>query len=369
VAGGARQRDFTDHRLDHDQPAAGVHDEPIGGAGSVQRATGDIIWHCHLYPHFHAGMWGMWRVFDVAQDGTGHYPDGTPIAALQPLPGHEPPPAPTSQRPGFPGFIAGRFPQRSPRPPRTPLMPEGMGREPTELERAAFCDDPQPGEAFTKVTLDSNAPLRRYDLMVVTGTVRYYRSEHTSWHDHRCVFYVTAQEVDEAGGIEAFQAQLADGSRQVAPIAIRAAKGEIVELSLTNTLPPGCHEQTAFDPVLPFQPECGLHVHLVKFDPLVSDGSSVGWNYLSGATTPDAGPTEHARYHTWIYRWYCDEDFGTIFYHDHLLANERQRHGLFGCLVAEPEGAEWVDPADHGREAEGICVNTDDRYTCEPFGS
>lgn len=30
--------------------------EPIGGAGSTQRATGDIIWHCHLYPHFHAGM-------------------------------------------------------------------------------------------------------------------------------------------------------------------------------------------------------------------------------------------------------------------------------------------------------------------------
>jgi len=57
--------------------------EPIGGAGSLQRATGDIIWHCHLYPHFHSGMWGMWRVFDVLQDGTGAYPDGTEIAALQ----------------------------------------------------------------------------------------------------------------------------------------------------------------------------------------------------------------------------------------------------------------------------------------------
>ncbi|MGH3908583.1 MAG: multicopper oxidase domain-containing protein, partial [Pseudonocardiaceae bacterium] len=279
--------------------------EPLAGAGSVQRATGDIIWHCHLYPHFHAGMWGMWRVLDVAQDGTGRYPDGTPITALQPLPGHEAPRAPTPERPGFPGFIAGEFPQRSPRPPRTPLMPEGMGREPTELERAAFCDDPQPGEAFTKVTLDPDAPVRRYNLVVLQTTIHYFRSKGgeghgeghgTSWHDHRGVCFVLAEEVDEAGGLDAFQQQLADGTRQIQPIAIRARKGEIVELTLTNELPPGCQEQSAFDPVLPFQPECGLHVHLVKFDPLVSDGASVGWNYLSGTTTADAGPADHAAY-------------------------------------------------------------------------
>ncbi|MQA14512.1 MAG: multicopper oxidase domain-containing protein [Pseudonocardiaceae bacterium] len=330
--------------------------EPIGGAGSVQRATGDIIWHCHLYPHFHAGMWGMWRVFDTAQDGTGRYPDGTAIEALQPLPGHEQPPGPAPERPGFPGFIPGEFPQRSPRPPRTPGMPEGMGREPTALERAAFCDDPQPGEAFTKVTLDPDARVRRYDLVVMTGTLHYFRSagdddgHGTSWHDHRGKFYVLREELDEAGGIEAFQQQLSEGTRQVQPIAIRAAKGEIVELRLTNALPPGCHEETVFDPVLPFQPECGLHVHLVKFDPLVSDGASVGWNYLSGTTTADAGPADHAAYHTWTYRWYCDEEFGTVFFHDHLLANTRQRHGLFGAMIAEPEGAVWTDPHDPSAE-------------------
>lgn len=352
-------------------PQQAITIEPLAGAGSVQRATGDIIWHCHLYPHFHSGMWGIWRVFDVIQDGTGCYPDGTPIAALAPLPGHEPPPAPTAQRPGFPAFIAGRFPQRAPRPPRTPLMPAGMGREPTELERAAFCDDPQPGEAFTRVTLDPDAPVRRYDLVVLQGTIEYFGSsggDHghgTSWHDHRGVCYVLAEELAEAGGIEAFQAQLADGTRQVQPIAIRARKGEIVELSLSNMLPPGCQEETAFDPVLPFQPECGLHVHLVKFDPLVADGASVGWNYLSGTTTADAGPEDNARYNTWIYRWYCDEEFGTVFYHDHLLANERQRHGLFGCLVAEPPGAVWVDPADHGREV----TNTNQAVITLPDGT
>lgn len=109
----------------------------------------------------------MWRVFDVAQDGSGTYPDGTPTVALQALPGHPSPPAPTVERPGFPAFIPGEYPQRSPRPPRTPAMPAGMGREPTERERAAFCPDSQPGEAFTRVTLDPDAPVRRYHLVTL----------------------------------------------------------------------------------------------------------------------------------------------------------------------------------------------------------
>ncbi|HWM01373.1 MAG TPA: multicopper oxidase domain-containing protein, partial [Actinophytocola sp.] len=327
--------------------------EPIGGAGSTQHATGDIIWHCHLYPHFHSGMWGMWRVFDKLQDGSGHYPDGTPIAGLRPLPGHPEPIAPTAERPGFPGFIPGEFPQKSPRPPRTPLMPEGMGREPTELERNAFCPDPQPGEAFTKSTLDPDAPVRRYHLVVLQGNVDYYNTSgghENSWHDHRGMFFVLQEEIDEAGGVEEFRRQLEEGTREVRPIAIRARKGEVLELTLTNELPTGCHEATAFDPVLPFQPECGLHVHLVKFDPLVSDGASVGWNYLSGTATLDQGEEAREKYRSWIYRWYCDEEFGVVFFHDHLLANERQRHGLFGAMIAEPEGAVWVDQHDHSRE-------------------
>ena len=192
--------------------------------------------------------------------------------------------------------------------------------------------------------------------MVLQGTVNYWQSKGAggghgnSWHDHRAVFFVLKEEIDEAGGVAEFQRQLEEGTRTVQPIAIRARKGEVLELTLTNELPTGCHESTAFDPVLPFQTECGLHVHLVKFDPLVSDGASVGWNYLSGTATLDQGEEVRERYHSWIYRWFCDEEFGVVFFHDHLLANERQRHGLFGAMIAEPVGAEWVDPHDHTRE-------------------
>lgn len=54
-------------------------------AGSFNGMIGDAIFHCHLYPHFHEGMWTLWRVFDRLQDGSGVYPDGTPIEALMPF--------------------------------------------------------------------------------------------------------------------------------------------------------------------------------------------------------------------------------------------------------------------------------------------
>ena len=108
--------------------------DPLFGAGNVQAVPGDVIWHCHLYPHFHMGMWGMLRSFDTLQTGVkgallrdpgnayweryiGEYPDGSPIARLAVLPDRAPPPRPTPTKPGFPLFIAGETGQKSPVPP------------------------------------------------------------------------------------------------------------------------------------------------------------------------------------------------------------------------------------------------------------
>nr|WP_202446821.1 multicopper oxidase domain-containing protein [Streptomyces sp. SID5468] len=336
-------------------PQEGLTLDLIGGLGSRQHAVGDSIWHCHMYVHFDMGMWGMFRLFDTLQDGSGSYPDGRPITALAPLPHRAPPPRPTPEHPGFPGFMAqaASYPQKNPRPPRTPHQPEGMGRPPTPLEEAAFCPDPQPGEAFTKIG-PPGAPVRRFHLVVATGTLYYHgdptREGAMTWHDHGGHFFALAEEIEEAGGLAAFQRQLESGESRLEPLVIRARKGEVLEFTVTNMLPHGPQPATAFDPALPFQPECGLHTHLVKYDPLISDGSAIGWNYLSGTATADQGEEAFARYNSWTYRWYLDEDFGTVFFHDHLLANHRQRHGLFGALIAEPEGARWVAPDDHTRE-------------------
>ncbi|WP_233718835.1 hypothetical protein [Jiella avicenniae] len=46
------------------------------GSGNRNRTIGDSIFHCHLYPHFAQGMWELWRVHDVLEDGTRKLPDG-----------------------------------------------------------------------------------------------------------------------------------------------------------------------------------------------------------------------------------------------------------------------------------------------------
>jgi hypothetical protein len=59
------------------------------GSGNRNGTIGDSIFHCHFYPHFAAGMWSLWRVHDVFEDGTliqgqdkdtGHEPAGPPVS-------------------------------------------------------------------------------------------------------------------------------------------------------------------------------------------------------------------------------------------------------------------------------------------------
>lgn len=109
-------------------PGAGyTYEIANGGSGNRNRVAGDAIYHCHFYPHFAQGMWSMWRVHDVFEEGTrlevsqqgadGYHsepyalrsgkpaagaralPDGeivagTPIPAVVPLPGKAMPPMP-----------------------------------------------------------------------------------------------------------------------------------------------------------------------------------------------------------------------------------------------------------------------------------
>ncbi len=158
----------------------------------------------------------------------------------------------------------------------------------------------------------------------------------------------------------------AEAGGRIEPLVVRGNHETVVKTTLENRLPatlPG----TAFD--LPFPPcdffgvplaECGLHVYLVKFDPLVSDGASVGWNYISG---PRVGKKM-------IYRWWVDEEFGTVFFHDHLFANFRQKHGLFAAFIAEHRDARFLDPFDPKRELQSgleAVIFRDDHHVFREF--
>ena len=381
--------DSTSPRIDaiSISPQTGHTIEPVWGAGNRHQVAGDVIWHCHLYPHFHEGMWGIFRTFETRQDGEdgpwldstssvyagrriGRYPDGTRISKLLPLPGHAPP-DPTADRPGFPLYIPGRIRQKSPRPPwpdrefteqereddayRPPCevvslrgvdMPPDFDYRPfpTDLERLAFNELPVPGEMFTRNRLAkqqqtwelqklarNNAREVCHNLVVSQRQIDY--NDH-GWHDrHGHLYHLEADgDPSERPGPDE-------------PLFFRAQHGQIVNMTLRNALPETI-EETEFDlafppcPALPWEGECAAHVHMVKFDPICADGASVGWNYMSGARLG----------RKMVYRWWADQEFGTIFFHDHLFANYRQKHGLFGALIVEPAGSKFLHHLEPDQE-------------------
>ena len=289
--------------------------EPLYGAGSLQGAIGDAIIHCHLYPHFMDGMWGLQRTFDTLQDGSQCYPNGEPIAPLRPLPDRQPPPRPTPDKPGFPNFIPGVFGCKAPRPP---LAIEG-GREPTQLERNHFAPHARPGAVFVNPCIPGKTPEREYHLVAIQMPLVYNRH---GWHDPEGRLFVLAADEEDVRA----------GRKPPEPLVIRANAGECVRVRFTNKLPEVIGG-TAFQ-LVTLTREAGIHPHFVKFDPLVADGSNVGWNYDSSVPPGQ----------TIQYQWFADSELQSAFFHDHLFANAHQNHGLFGCLTVEPKGAQYLDP-------------------------
>ncbi|KAJ3052412.1 hypothetical protein HK097_006308 [Rhizophlyctis rosea] len=317
------------------------------GAGSRLKSIGDVIYHCHLYPHFSLGMWGIFRVFDKLQDGNQKYPNGEPIRPLLPLPGREPPPKPNATHPGFPNFINGTVHQKSPRIP-WPIelfgpIPEGSDYRPaTPLETAAMNSAPEPGNLFTlnptpkAGTIDPETGfVIRHVNRNFTGVNRDLLFNQYGWNDPNGHMYQYDEEIAGERNV----------STSYDPLVLRANNADRIQSKITNGFDrqlPG----NVFDPPFPdcrahpTEGEVGGHVHLVKFDVLVADGASVGWNYMSGA--------RFGRYYLPL--WWADREFGHVFFHDHLFANYRQKHGLYGIAPIEPVDAKYFSPYDLKKE-------------------
>lgn len=116
------------------------------------------------------------------------------------------------------------------------------------------------------------------------------------------------------------------------PLVIRVNAGDCIEIRFTNLLPEYI-EESAFQ-LKTLTDIVGYHIHLVKFDTIVSDGSANGWNNIAGARKCE----------TLIERFFANEALNTVFFHDHLFANMHQQHGLFGALIVEPAGSVFLDP-------------------------
>ncbi|MFD1794532.1 hypothetical protein FQV27_07410 [Paracoccus aurantiacus] len=160
-----------------------------GGSGNRNRTVGDSIFHCHLYPHFAQGMWALWRVHDVLEDGTRKLPDGqaqpglstyirnpdeakmirqgsvdpetgrwsdaegTPIPALVPLPGEPVPPLPSyapnpddsaDLRLRAPKDLPGRFGARRQARMAADAMPEKLFRTQMNVPADSAAQEPSP---------------------------------------------------------------------------------------------------------------------------------------------------------------------------------------------------------------------------------
>ncbi|MEK3883154.1 multicopper oxidase domain-containing protein [Paenibacillus sp. PL2-23] len=285
---------------------------PLYGAGSLQGAYGDVIIHCHLYPHFGEGMWGIQRIFNTLQDGSQCYPNGLPIEPLQPLPTQPCPPEPTPECPGFPNFVPGIVGYKAPRPPFA------TDREITVLERNAFAPNAVPGAVFVN-PCPPEAPVRVFHISLIQMPIMYNKA---GWHDPEGRLYVLDED-EEA---------VLSGRKAPEPLIIRANAGECIRLHFTNKLPEVLGGN-AFQ-LMTRTYEAGMHVHFVKFDPLVADGANVGWNYDSSVLPGD----------TITYQWFADVELKSTFWHDHLFANEHQMHGVFAGINIEPRFSSFHDP-------------------------
>lgn len=192
---------------------------PMYGAGSLQGAYGDAIIHCHLYPHFGEGMWGMQRTFDTLQDGSMCYPNGVQIEPLQPLPDRPLPPIPTPERPGFPNFVPGIPGFKAPRPPLGIIG----GREATEIEKNQFAPNAVPGAVFVNPAKE-NTPIREYHVCLIQKKLVYNKE---GWHDPEGRLYVLKEDLED----------ILSGKKEPEPLVIRANAGEAIQFQFTNMLP------------------------------------------------------------------------------------------------------------------------------------
>ncbi|MGN1206580.1 MAG: hypothetical protein ACI4SQ_06290 [Eubacterium sp.] len=206
------------------------------------------------------------------------------------------------------------------------LNPDDTNKiDPTPLEQANFVKCYEPGALYTDTCpCDTDCNLKVFELALVQAKVTYNRY---GWHDPQGRFFVLKQELERHGGLDSYIEKVESQKIRVEPLVIRANAGDCVEIRLTNLLPEHLEKS-------PFQRKtitdiAGFHIHLVKFDTIISDGAANGWNNIA----------EARQYETLIERFFVNTELNTVFFHDHLFANSHQQHGVFGALIVEEAGA------------------------------
>ena len=156
-------------------------------------------------------------------------------------------------------------------------------------------------------------------------------------------------DVDPRGQIFVLREDAADvfaGRKPAEPLVIRANAGDVVDITLTSALVDTGEND--------FYSKVGIHTHLVQYDVQSSDGAVAGLNYETSIrpslkwdrvqekfVSIDEAQAHSEQVH---YRWWCDVELGTIYWHDHSLLKDSLPHGLFAATIVEPPDATYHDP-------------------------
>lgn len=230
------------------------------------------------------------------------------------------PPAKDPLHPGYPNFINGTFGESPLQPPLGILTENGDNKiDPTPLEEANFVDNFAPGALYTDTCpCCTDEDIKVFEIAAVQANLVYNRC---GWHDPQGRFFVLKEDIEREGTLDNYIAKVECGEICPEPLVIRVNAGDCIEIRFTNLLPEYI-EGSAFQ-LKTLTDIAGYHIHLVKFDTIVSDDSANGWNNIAGARQCE----------TLIERFFANEELNTVFFHDHLFANMHQQHGLFGALI------------------------------------
>ena len=301
------------------------------GAGGAHGSVGDVLFHCHLFPHYGEGMWGIMRVLDKERD------------CLQKLPCNDPPIPKESDIPGFPEFIPSELGEAPPFPPYGAAgLDDFRDPEPDEERALTRKGEIKPGAPYSDPCEPDIAEYepayegehREYTIVALPADIVY---NDAGDHDPNGLVYVLEEHAD----------LVREGKMNPEPLVIRANVGDCVDITFKNEVTeeniaaiPGDrfpenpeNEDIGADSVPIEAAGKSNHIHFVSYDILGSDSLANGFNYRQ-----DCQPGNEINY-----RWYADEE-GTIFFHDHISGIEDEMHGSFASIVVEPPNSRWLDP-------------------------
>lgn len=271
------------------------------------------------------------------EDGTGKYPDGTPIERLLPLKDRPCPPEKDLLHPGYPNFINGEYGERPLQPPLGILDKNGNNViYPTLLEAANFVPNFAPGALYSETCpCKCRGKVKVFELAVVQADIVYNRY---GWHDPEGMLFVPLEYAED----------VKCGRKKPIPLILRANAGEWIEVTLHNMFdkPVLYHDYPSVPLDMPYKPSdrVSLSPQFLKRCPVCSAGVNVGCN----KPEQTAAPGECVKY-----LWYADKEYGTCMLSSFGDLRNQRYHGLFGAIIIEPPEAKYYGDAPFKKEKFG----------------